>query len=137
MDSNSYDIDSGGQAEKHWYLVASPKLRRVSNALRIFTWGLIFLAIVFFAPDAGQPKRLSFFHVATASTWRELGDWSAAWCSFKIILLCGGTILILDFLTFLASCFKRETLQFALALSALLPGLGVLAGFFCLLKALL
>jgi hypothetical protein len=52
--------------------------------------GLILLLVVFLTPHAGSVQGRSFFKVASQSAWQDLWEWSAVWCSVKIILLCFG-----------------------------------------------
>ena len=42
------------------------------------------------APYPGRQEGRSLFEVARDSSWRNLGDWPAAWCSIKLILLALG-----------------------------------------------
>jgi hypothetical protein len=127
---DDYEIDDWNTAARH-----QPEF--FLNAVPMCVTGILLLLIVFFAPDAGQHEGVSFFQVAKASDWRELGDWPAAWCSLKIVFLSFGIILILDFLAQLASWFKREFLALALSLLTLVPALSLLAGVYFLVKAVL
>ena len=71
------------------------------------------------------------------STWRQLYDWPAAWCSVKIILLSLGLLLVIDATeSFLALVRFKSVALFVLYLQVI-PALGILAGSYYLIKALL
>ena len=107
------------------------------NAVRLLAISLLLFVVVFFAPDAGDQNAKSFFAIAKGSVWGGFGNWPAAWCSVKIILLCLGTILFLNALGRFAEILKRETLSLVIAISALVPTLGLLLGCYYLVKAVL
>ena len=94
------------------------------------------LAIVFLTPHGGPLEGRSFYQVALASNWHAWGDWAAAWCSVKIILLCLGVALLLLWMALLLLVFERTSLSFFLLCCAVAPGLGMLAGFYFLVRAL-
>ena len=60
----------------------------------------------------------------------------SGWCSVKIILLCLGLALVLVYLARLLRNFGRPALAWFILGCSILPGAGLLAGFFLLLKAI-
>ncbi len=98
--------------------------------------GLGLLGIAFFAPNAG-PQRGSFFNVAISTSWRNPLDFPAAWCSVKIILLSFGLFLLIESAGTLLSVRNHKSLALSVFFMQVAPCLGLLAGGFYLLKALL
>jgi hypothetical protein len=107
------------------------------EAVRAGMIGFFLLAIVFLVPDAGNPVGKSFFRVAFESSWRSPGDFAAAWCSLKILLLSAGVIMLTDSLSKVMEAFRKEALAVTASFAALLPFLGLPLGFYELIKALL
>ena len=100
------------------------------------TAGLI--GIVFLAPHGGQPEDRSFCEVAQVSTWGRFGEWLAAWCSLKIILLGLGIYLLLRGVDEALLLFCRRSFSIeALLTLTIIPILVFGVGFFFLAKALL
>ena len=99
--------------------------------------GLLLLAVVFLTPHGGQFESRSFYQVARDSTWQNWGEWPAAWCSVKIILLCLGLALLLLWIALLLMNFGRTALSWLILCCAVAPGLGILLGLYFLVKALL
>lgn len=64
-------------------------------------------------------------------------DYPAAWCSFKIILLCLGLFLVIESVGTILSVLKLKAIALPAYCLHLVPGPGVLLGSYCLLKALL
>jgi hypothetical protein len=98
--------------------------------------GLLLVAIAFFSPDAGhQPG--AFFSVARQTTWRNLLDFPAAWCSVKIILFSLGLFLLIESAGTFLSVWKFKSLALSVFFLQVLPCLGLLFGGFYLVKSLL
>ena len=99
--------------------------------------GVVLLLVVFLTPDATNRHFRSLLSVARASPWQHWGDWSAAWCSFKIILLSLAGFLILFPHAFVLRLQQRKTL--ATLIMAVTPLLFpvYLAGVYYLIKSLL
>jgi hypothetical protein len=88
-------------------------------------------------PNDGQEPGWAFFHVARGASWQDFGDWSAAWCSLKLILACVALFLILDSLGTLLMRVGWKTLGQYTFYFILVPSLGLMLGIYYLLKALL
>src|SRR5271154_5880549 len=89
--------------------------------MRPLLTGLFLLGMVFLTPDAAQHAGQSLFAVARTSAWRHLGDWPAAWCSLKIILLgISGLLLAFSVEEFLIIC-RRKTLATLFLVSFIVP----------------
>ncbi len=71
------------------------------------------------------------------STWRNLYDWPAAWCSVKIILFSVGLFLVIDAIGSLLALVRLKSLALSVFLLHIVPGCGLLFGGYYLLKALL
>src|SRR5205807_2234825 len=69
--------------------------KQITSSIGYGLAGLCLLAVMFIAPFGGDQPGESLFQVARDSTWRKLGDWSAAWASLQIILLSCGVLLLL------------------------------------------
>lgn len=112
------------------------QIYKQSSVLLLAGISLINLAI--FAPDgAGCQVAGSFFKMAASSTWGKLFDLTAAWCSFKIILLSLGLFLVIDSLGTILSVSKRKPLAWIVYSLHLVPCLGMLLGGYYLIRALL
>jgi ABC-type Fe3+ transport system permease subunit len=101
-----------------------------------FFLGFLLLAVALLTPQGGSLEGRSMYQVAWASPWQHFFDWPAAWCSVKIILLCLGLALVLVYLARLLRNFGRPALAWFILGCSILPGAGLLAGFFLLLKAI-
>ena len=99
--------------------------------------GLFLLAVVLFAPDSTNHPGLGFFQTAKMSTWRNLYDWPAAWCSVKIILLSIGLFLVIDAIGSLLALIRLKSLALSVFLLHIVPASGILFGSYYLIKALL
>lgn len=99
--------------------------------------GFCLLAFVFCTPNFADQSGLAFFETAKVSTWRELYDWPAAWCSLKIILLSLGLFLLIDAIGTLLALVRFKSLALTVFLLHIVPGCGLLIGSYYLLKALL
>jgi hypothetical protein len=99
--------------------------------------GILLLAVVFFAPDSTNRPGLGFFQTAKISTWSNLYDWPAAWCSVKIILLSVGLFLVIDAIGSLLALVRLKSLALSVFLLHIIPATGLLFGGYYLLKALL
>ena len=110
------------------------KIYRLVSLLSLIGLGLLVFA--FFTPDAGQ-QHGSFFHMAMNTTWRNLLDFPAAWCSLKIILLSFGLFLVIESAGTLLSVRKYKSLALSVFIMQVVPCLGVLFGSFYFIKSLL
>jgi hypothetical protein len=126
-------------SESEGIIVDMTELRekRIRNATRVGLWGVGLLFIAYFAPYSGQEEGKSFFTLARESSWRNPGDWPAAWCSIKLILLALGVVCLIDCLARLTMIYRRETFSWLLSFLNLVPGAGLLLGFYYLVKAVL
>jgi len=86
-------------------------------------------------PDAGQQQHKSFFAIACTSAWGRYAEWSAAWCSIKIILCGISAVLLMDALGNLAIRRKNEILGLAFVCMAVLPAFLAMFGVYQLAKA--
>lgn len=97
--------------------------------------GVSLAGLVFYCPNAtGEPAGESFFKIAVTSS---VGKLPAAWCSFKIILLCLGLFLVIESVRTSLSMLNRKTIASLIYTLHIVPCLGVLLGGYALLKALL
>jgi hypothetical protein len=107
------------------------------HRVRLALATLGFLCLVFLIPPPSYLGGRSFVEVARASEWHQWGDWLAAWCSLRIVLLnlalFGLVVLVIIVLTL----WERVNLARILLLATIVPGAGVLMGFYYLVKALL
>jgi hypothetical protein len=95
------------------------------------------LAIVFLVPDAGRDAGKSFVQIALGSSWEDLGDLAAAWCSLKMIFLCLSLFLLSNSLSRALESFRREVLAATASFVGLLSFFGAALGMYELIKALL
>ena len=98
--------------------------------------GLGLATIAFFAPDAGNHPG-AFFNVAMQTTWRNLLDFPAAWCSVKIILFSLGLFLLIESVGTFLSVWKFKSIALSVFFLQVLPCFGLLFGGFYLVKSLL
>jgi len=109
-----------------------PQRTEYKYALRFLALGLSGLGLVLLTPPAGLK---SVFAMAMASVWEKAGDWPAAWCSFKIMLLStSGLFLVIAIQEMLVALNRSLLAKLFLGLF-LFPLLGFLAGFYWLLKS--
>jgi hypothetical protein len=113
---------------------SQPKIYRQSSLLSLVGVGL--LGFAFFVPDAGGHPG-SFFRVAMQTTWQNLLDWPAAWCSMKIILLSIGLFLIIESTGTVLVMKKFKSFVLPVFLMQAVPCLGLLVGGYYLIKSLL
>lgn len=100
--------------------------------------GIVMIGLVLVTPDAaGSRAAGSFFTTATSSSWGTLTDLTAAWCSFKIILLSVGVFLVVDVLGTTLLVLKHKRLAWMVYTLHLGPCAGVFVGCYCLIKAVL
>ena len=71
------------------------------------------------------------------TTWRNLLDFPAAWCSVKIILFSFGLFLLIESAGTLLSVRKHKSLALSVYFMQAVPCFGLLCGVFYLLKSLL
>jgi hypothetical protein len=112
-------------------------LAELRNAFRLCLIGGCVLAFVFLTPDVGRQIHQSFFAVARQSLWSHFADWSAAWCSVKIVLLGIGVLLMLDSFGSLMIRMKNDVFGVGLLCLGVFPALLTMFGCFELVKALL
>lgn len=110
---------------------------RILKAARVGLWGAGLLLVGLYAPYVGQAEGKSFFTQARDSSWHNLGDWPAAWCSIKLILMTLGIACLIDCLARVTLIYRRETFSWVLSFLNLVPGLGLFLGIYYLVKALL
>jgi hypothetical protein len=110
------------------------KIYRQISLLSLVGVGL--LGFAFFVPDAGDHPG-SFFRVAMQTTWQNLLDWPAAWCSLKIILLSVGLFLIIESTGTVLAVKQLKPLVLPVFLMQAVPCLGFLLGGYYLIKSLL
>jgi hypothetical protein len=99
--------------------------------------GLILLAIVFLVPDGSGNPAHAFFETARQSTWRNLFDWPAAWCSVKLILFSASLFLLIDSFGTLLLVLNRRRLAGKVFILITVPFMGFFVGGYYLVKALL
>lgn len=99
--------------------------------------GVCLLALVLFAPSAGNEPGWAFFQIARASSWHRFLDWAPAWCSLKIILGCVALFLVLDAGGTLLLRWQRVSPAHFTFYAIAPPSIGLLVGGNYLLKALL
>lgn len=109
----------------------------MSGAWPLCLIGVAFLACTYFTPHPGYQDGVSFFDVARNTQWGNLYDWPAAWCSVKVILLSVGLLFLTFWLTTMVGLSVPKTLERVLVLLMALPCLGILAGMYFLVKAVL
>lgn len=93
--------------------------------------------IALFTPDAGHQPGVTFIRLARQTEWGSWFNWSAAWCSLKIVFLSLGLFFIIDSLGTLLMKIQCRTLATTVFLLHLGPFLGMLMGSYYLLKSLL
>jgi hypothetical protein len=98
--------------------------------------GIGLLLVVFLTPDATNRNFRALLSVARASPWQHWGDWPAAWCSFKIILLSLAGFLILFPHAIVLRLQQRHTLATLIMASTPLLFLVYLIGVYYLIKSL-
>jgi len=113
---------------------AQDQLREVSL---VGLAGFILLGIVFFSPNGNGESAATFYRTAFNTTWRNLLDWPAAWCSFKLILLSLGLILLIDSFGTLLLVLNRRRLAGKVFIFIVLPFTGLFVGSYYLVKSLL
>ena len=104
----------------------------------LFVTGISLISLAIFTPNAaGHQATGSFFKIAASAQWGKLFDQTAAWCSFKIILLSLGLFLVIDVLGTILLVLKHKKLAWMVYAGHIAPCVGVLIGTYCLIKALL
>jgi len=109
--------------------------RGIRSATRAGIRGICALLLGFLAPYSGQQDGKSFFQVARESTWDNPGDWPAAWCSLKIILVLLGIAMLIDSAARLAIIYRREASIRVFSWLQFVTGLVLLLGIYYLAKA--
>ena len=109
-----------------------PQKTEHKYALRFMVLGLSTLGLVLLTCPAGLKP---VFDVATSSFWQKLGDWPAAWCSFKIMLLSTSGLFLTIAMQEMLVAFNRSLLAKLFLILFILPVLGILAGFYYLIKS--
>jgi hypothetical protein len=117
--------------------MSDERCKQFKYVLRPLLGSLVLLGIVFLIPYAGQNEGRSFYEIARASIWGKPGEWQAAWCSVKIILLGPGVYLTIKSLEECLILVRRYSFSVGIFLVLMiLPLLLSVAGCFYLLKAL-
>jgi hypothetical protein len=98
--------------------------------------GVGLLGIAIYLPDGGQSS-LRVVKTAWNSSWRQLWEIPAAWGSFKIIFFSLSLLLIIEAGGTALGRQNRRQLAMTIFALQVVPGLGILAGLYCLVKALL
>jgi hypothetical protein len=111
--------------------------RDLKHMTHFLVMGLVVLGIVFLTPYNGLFHERSFFSVVASSHWLNFGDWVAAWCSIKIMLLSVAVVFLV--LSVEEMLLYRQSIRLAnIAILALLvPVLGFGMGIYYLIKSLL
>ena len=110
----------------------------LKRALRALIGTAILLAIIFLVPQSGHNDGRSFFQVAQSSTWGEFGEWLAAWCSLKIVLLGFCALVFIQMADSLWMVVRQDYFSAGTYLALLtVPVLIFCTGVFFLVKALL
>jgi hypothetical protein len=117
--------------------MSDESFKQFKYVLRPLLCSLVLLGIVFLTPHAGQNEGRSFYEIARASIWGKRGEWQAAWCSVKIILLGLGVYLSIKSFEEGLILVRHYSFSFGTFLVLMiLPLLLSAAGCFYLLKAL-
>jgi hypothetical protein len=133
-DANSNERNGFEQRKCHMPFKQKDEFK---HTLRFFLMGLFLLGMVFVPPSTGYHQGQSFFAVAKASPWHRLGDWPAAWCSLKIVVLSlSGFLMVISLAESLVAT-GRETLAKLSLLLITAPILVFWMGLYCLVKAIL
>lgn len=98
---------------------------------------LFLLAIVFLTPYNGFGRENSFVATAANTQWFRPGDWVAAWCSVKIILLSAAGIFLVLCIEETLLFMRRIAIANLLILTLLFPLVGLAMGFYYLVKAMI
>ena len=99
--------------------------------------GIVLFGLVFFTPDAGNLHGSNFFTFAAATTGQRWWEWSAIWCSVKIIVFCIGLCLTIEAVGSQLAVIKLKRLALAVLCLQFGVALGFLAGGYYFIKALL
>ena len=121
----------------HCSLMTLEQVKSIHRAGLVCAVGLFLLYVVFLVPHPGYSEGKSFFMVAHGALWQDFGDWAAAWCSMKIILLSAGIFVLLVSLGAALQVLQRETVAASLFVLAVSQVLMFLFGFYCLIKSVL
>ncbi len=98
--------------------------------------GFCLLTVVLLSPHAGYLNGESFLTVARSSPWERWGDWPAAWCSVKVILLNVGFFLVLFALGELLGLSAQRTLGKIFVIMTFAPIAGFWIGLYYLVKVI-
>ncbi len=109
-------------------------LRSISILLALV--GVHLTGVALFAPHEGSNEGKSFLEVALNSQWASLGDWAAAWCSLKIILLSFGAFFLIVAIEGGLELLQTETLAKAMSFLIPLPGVSFCLGSYFFARAL-
>ena len=113
------------------------KERTINRCRKFLLMGVCFISMAFFTPDASGRMCVSFFNLATRSTWNTFLELSAAWCSCKIILLSLGLFLVIECLGTILIVMGYRRIAWVVYLLHLLSSLLFLMGTYYFIKALL
>lgn len=99
--------------------------------------GLVLFGLACFTPDAGNLHGSNFLAIAESTTWQRLGEWPAAWCSLKIIIVCLALCLTIEAVGTLLAVIKLKRLALAVFCLQFVAVVGMLAGGYYFIKAVL
>ena len=102
-----------------------------------FGTALFLSAVVFLTPYNGFGSGPSFLAAAAGSQLFQPGDWVAAWCSFKIMLLSAAIIFLVLCVEETLLFMRRIAMANVLILTLIFPLAGLAMGFYYLVKAIL
>ncbi len=95
------------------------------------------LCLAFLSPDAGNLHGSYFLPVALNSSWHQLGDLAAVWCSIKIVAVSVAFFLLVEAVATYLARLKLNRLALAIYCLQAIGATGALAGSYYILKALL
>lgn len=101
-----------------------------------FGMALFLLGVVFLTPYNGFSTGNSFVAAAQNSQWFKPGDWIAAWCSLKIMLLSAAGICLVLCVEETLLFMRRIAVANLLILTLFFPLVGLAMGFYYLVKAI-
>ena len=104
---------------------------------KLFLLAALLLGAIFLVPDAGQLQHKSFLSVAWDSPWTQPLDWSAVWCSTKIVVLSACVFLVLEAVLSVMMRTGHPTACMALLVLSIVPASLGCFGFYELIKAFL
>jgi hypothetical protein len=101
-----------------------------------FGMALFLTGFVFLTPYNGFGPGRSILAAAQSSQWFQPGDWIAAWCSLKIMLLSAAVVFLLLCVEETLLFMRRIAAANLLILTLVFPMAGLAMGFYYLVKAI-